>query len=205
MTPESFEMMSGAAVSRETLDNLAAYEGLVRLWTNSINLVAKSQADDIWHRHIVDSAQIFPLIPQRATHLVDLGSGGGFPGIVIAILAKDQRPGLYVSLIESDRRKAAFLRTAAREFGLDVTVHAARIEEVEPQGADVVTSRALAPLDRLVPLAIRHLKPGGKMLLLKGANWKAELESVTTPVSAWTTPSRTSPDAVVVEIDLNVE
>ncbi|SFJ69222.1 16S rRNA (guanine(527)-N(7))-methyltransferase RsmG [Jannaschia pohangensis] len=158
-------------VSRETLEKLRAYEALVRKWNSKINLVAQGTLDDFSSRHIQDSIAI-----ARATAMhgqwLDLGSGGGLPGIVVAILADPERS---VTLIESDGRKAAFLNTVRRELGLDLRVIPDRIEDVDPFAADVVSARALAPLPRLLELCVRHGHPRTRYILPKGRNWRQEV------------------------------
>lgn len=163
-------------VSRETFSKLQAYEALVRKWTPAINLISKNTVPDLWNRHIADSAQIFAACPKDATTWVDIGSGGGFPGIVVAILAQEFRPDLRVTLVESDLRKATFLRQSGRELGLGITVAAERAENLPPQRADVVSARALAPLVDLLPLACLHMRPEGVAIFPKGARAAVELE-----------------------------
>lgn len=164
-------------VSRETFDALRAYEALVRRWTPAINLVSKASVDDLWQRHIADSAQVFAAIgTETARNWVDLGSGGGFPGLVVAVLAKELRPDLRVTLVESDLRKATFLRQAAQALSLSVTVHSFRIEALAPQNADILSARALAPLSDLLAHAERHLRKGGIAVFPKGARFAAELD-----------------------------
>jgi 16S rRNA (guanine527-N7)-methyltransferase len=166
------------AVSRETLDRLQTYLDLLVRWQKTINLVGPATLADPWRRHILDSAQLRRLVPGDARRLADLGSGAGLPGLVLAILGVPE-----VHLLESDRRKAAFLREAARACGIAVTVHAARIEVVSPLAADVVTARALAPLPNLLAMAEWHLRPGGTALFLKGRNAETEL---TAARESWT-------------------
>ena len=161
--------------SREALERLEALAALAVRWTARINLVASSTVPDLWDRHVVDSAALWAMAPPDARTWADLGAGGGFPGLVVAVLAAD-RAGPRVTLIESDGRKCAFLRTAARELSLDVGVLDQRVEEAAPQAADVVSARALAPLPRLLPLVARHLAPGGTAILPKGRGWEAEVE-----------------------------
>lgn len=190
-----------ADVSRETLDRLETYAALLKKWNPAINLVAKSTLNDLWDRHIVDSAQIFGLIPDFL-HWADLGSGGGFPGMVVAILAAERQPQAKVTLVESDLRKATFLRTVARETGIDADVISQRIEQVPPLGADVVSARALAPLDRLLAFAERHLTPQGTAVFLKGQNFQSELD---TALASWRfdvqkLPSQTESTAVILKI-----
>jgi len=173
--------MSGVArrtgVSRETQDCLAQYAALLRKWSPRINLVAPSTLPDLETRHIADSAQLLPHAPLSSRHWVDLGSGGGLPGIVCAILAQSALPECRFTLIESDRRKAAFLATCIQTLSLPATVLTGRAEDIAPQAGDVVSARALAALPTLMPLVARHLAPGGTALLPKGKSHAAELEA----------------------------
>ncbi|NJS38435.1 MAG: 16S rRNA (guanine(527)-N(7))-methyltransferase RsmG [Rhodobacteraceae bacterium] len=182
------EKLADQIVSRETLERLQEFEALVRRWTPAINLISKSSVSAIWDRHIVDSAQLFALFPAGVKLWLDIGSGGGFPGLVIAILAKEASPELTVTLVESDARKATFLRHAASTLSLDVDVRTDRIEALPGLKADVVSARALAPLNDLLPYALHHLAPGGVALFPKGARhteevavarliWRFDLES----------------------------
>ena len=164
-----------ADVSRETIGALKTYENLLRKWNPAINLVSTSTINDIWHRHFLDSAQLWGFCPPHATKWVDLGSGGGFPGLVLATIAKEIAPDLAFVLVESDIRKATFLREVSRALSLNATVHAQRIEALEPQNADVVSARALAPLPKLLPLADRHLGNSGICLFSKGESVETEL------------------------------
>ena len=167
----------GVGVSRETIDRLEAFSTLTVKWTMKINLISKPSVPDIWNRHIIDSAQIFPYA-REAVHWVDIGSGGGFPAIVLAIMAKEIAPLTKFTLIESDARKCTFLRTAIREFDLNAYVMTQRIEDVEAQYADVVSARALGGLPDLLPHIKRHISPTGSALLMKGRKYASELESV---------------------------
>lgn len=176
-------LVGGVDVSRETLDALRAFEALVMRWNPAINLVSKATVEDLWQRHVVDSAQVFSLCPADARTWVDLGSGGGFPGIVVATLAKERKPGLRVTLVESDLRKATFLRQAAQTLSLPVSVLSKRIEAVEPMNADVLSARALAPLSNLLGFAERHLSPNGTAIFQKGARFAAEIAEAR---KAWT-------------------
>jgi len=169
-------------VSRETLDRLSQYEALVRKWNPTINLVAKSTLDDLWQRHFQDSAEVFLLAGVKTGKWVDLGSGGGFPGIVVAILARELAPDISVTCIESDLRKCEFMRTVSRAVGVPVGVISRRIEDVPPQNAAVVSARALAPLPRLMAYIERHLAPGGTALVHKGENWRQEVQ---TALDSW--------------------
>lgn len=164
-------------VSRETRERLETYASLLVKWNPRINLVSKASLGEMWTRHFADSAQIHALAPHPVDHWVDLGSGGGFPGLVIAILAMDSGSPQRVTLVESDARKFAFLRAVIRETGAPATVLNDRIEMIAPQGADVLSARALADLDGLLGFAERHLAADGVALFPKGASWQKELEA----------------------------
>ncbi|WP_188899939.1 16S rRNA (guanine(527)-N(7))-methyltransferase RsmG [Caldovatus sediminis] len=184
-------------VSRETRARLDRLKFLLLDWNRRINLVAERDEGAIERRHIVDSLQLWPLLPIRGP-LVDLGSGAGFPGLVLALVA--ERP---IHLIESDRRKAAFLTEASRVLGLaHVQVHAMRIEAVPLTGMAAVTARALAPVRDLLPHAVRLLAPGGVAVFPKGRNAEAEL---TEAARDWTMrierfQSRTDPEATILRL-----
>lgn len=162
-------------VSRETLERLETYAAALTKWNPRINLVAKSTLADLWTRHFLDSAQVFDLAPE-GRHWADLGAGGGFPGLVVAAMAVEKRPGLRVTLVESDKRKAMFLMTVAREMGVEVQVISKRIEQIPPLNADILSARALAPLKTLLSFAEMHLAPGGAALFPKGENADNEIE-----------------------------
>lgn len=184
-------------------ERLAGYAALLRKWAPAINLVARSTLDDLESRHFADSAQLFDLAPENPRHWVDLGSGAGFPGLVVAILAADRAPKQRFTLIESDQRKGTFLRTVIRELALDhVEVHARRIEDTPPQDADVVSARAVAPLAKLLCHAERHLGAHGVALFPKGARYQQELDEA---LASWRCrvqkiPSKTDPEAVILKI-----
>lgn len=162
-------------VSRETMARWQAHLALLRKWNPRINLVSRASLDAAWARHIADSAQLWALRPPGARLWLDLGSGAGFPGLVIAAMAAEAAPELAVRLVESDQRKAAFLREAARAAGLTVVVLGERVEALPPQAADVVSARALAPLTDLIGMAEKHRRPGGIALFPKGATVHKEL------------------------------
>lgn len=186
-----------ANVSRETFEQLEIFAELLIAWNKRINLVSPKSLGQLWTRHFLDSAQLYHL-GKDAEHWVDLGSGGGFPGAVIAILAG---PGKKTTLIEADQRKSAFLRTVSRETtGFDVI--ASRIEGVDQQNADVVSARALAPLPELLGYVARHLRVGGRAILPKGQKAQSEIQQA---LEHWhfdceTYPSQTDPNAVVLTI-----
>ena len=163
-------------VSRETEQRLDAIVALLEKWQRTINLVAPATLPQVWTRHVADSLQLVPLAGE-ATRWVDLGSGGGFPGLVVAAALAERREA-DVTLVESDSRKAAFLREAARIAELPVTVLPARIEQVAPKiaaGVEIVSARALAPLPKLLELAAPFLAQGATGLFLKGQDVDNEL------------------------------
>jgi 16S rRNA (guanine527-N7)-methyltransferase len=157
-------------VSRETLARLEAYAELLIRWSARINLVGRDTLTDLWRRHILDSAQLHRFIPSAAQNLIDLGSGAGLPGLVLAILGV---PG--VELVEADSRKSAFLREAARVTGAEVTIRPCRIQAVPSHPVGIVTARACAPLDRLLDLAALFLAPDTLCLFSKGERFNEEL------------------------------
>ena len=163
-------------VSRETSEKLCCYAALLEKWNPKINLVSRSSLSEMWTRHMLDSAQMFDL-SGKVSHWVDLGSGGGFPGLVVACIAREKSPDTRFTLIESDQRKSAFLRTVIRETGVNATVLTDRVENAQPQGADVVSARALADLDQLLEYADRHLAEHGIALFPKGRSWEKEVET----------------------------
>ena len=175
-TPETFKKVFND--SRETIEKLQLYEDELKRWQKAVNLVAPSTLDHTWHRHFADSAQLAELIPKSATHLVDVGSGGGFPGLVLAILLRERR-GLKVTLVESDNRKAAFLRETARRIKIPVEIMSTRIESdasvKKLNGVDTVTARAFAPLDRLFGLVFSVFSRQTVGIFLKGRDFDREI------------------------------
>jgi 16S rRNA (guanine527-N7)-methyltransferase len=167
--PEDFATRTG--VSRETLAKLTAYADLLVDWNARHNLVAKSTLPDLWRRHFWDSAQLAPLVPQNARTLADLGSGAGFPGLVLAAILPD----VAVTLHEATTKKCAFLQEAAARMGVGVVIENARIEDLPPRPFDVVTARALAPLPQLLDYAQKFMRPNSVCLFLKGQNVGSEL------------------------------
>lgn len=184
-------------VSRETLARLEQYQNTLLQWNERINLIGRSTEKGSVIRHFADSAQLLPCLPSSPSVLLDLGSGAGFPGMVLAML----QPSLEVHLIESDRRKAIFLQEIARLCGVSVQIHCARIEAVPPFRADVVTARALAPLTQLVEWSAPFLHSNSFCLFPKGENYIKELDEV----RGWSYdlkihPSRTQPGSVILQI-----
>jgi 16S rRNA (guanine527-N7)-methyltransferase len=187
-----------ADVSRETRERLELYVARLLTWQQRLNLIGASTIPDVWRRHVLDSAQLMPLIGRESRRLVDLGSGAGFPGLVLAIMGARG-----VELIEADERKAAFLADAIRATGVAATVRTARVEDLRGPQADTVTARALAPLPRLLALARPFVHGGTRCLFLKGARVEAEL---TDAYKMWKmrvelVPSRTDPHGRIVVIE----
>ncbi len=167
-------------VSRETIERLETLVALVRKWQPAENLIAPNTLAQIWQRHVADSAQIVPLFPE-ARQWLDLGSGAGFPGLVIACLIAE-RPGARVHLVESNGRKCAFLRRAVQETGAPATVHQGRIDAILEGWSDeidCVTARALAPLGKLLVLAEPVMARGVPAGFFKGADFVREIEDTT--------------------------
>jgi len=194
MTPEEFGAATG--VSRETLDRLRLYASLLARWQRAVNLIGKSTAADIWERHFLDSAQLYPYLAE-GPGLADFGSGAGFPGAVLATLGvKD------VHLVESDSRKCAFLRELDRQLGLGMTIHESRIDHLTPWKARSLTARALAPLSQLLDMAEEFLSPDTVCLFLKGESVDRELTEAEKGwnMTASRLPSRTSPTGVILRL-----
>lgn len=205
MTPEDFRRKTG--ISRETLVCLETYAALLVKWNRAINLVSAASLEDLWCRHMLDSAQLLPLMPAepggRRRVIVDLGSGGGFPGLVLAILGAGR-----LHMIEADRRKAEFLRTVLRALRVEAEVHSLRIEAMPRLAADLVTARACAPLARLLDYAeqfspalcdepLQCLFPKGRRvdeeLTEADKQWNMRVERV---------PSRSDPGGTILQIEL---
>ena len=183
--PEAARQLEAWGVSRETFPRLAAYVDLLLRWNGRINLIGRGTAADVWSRHVLDSAQLLPLLPSGARRVVDLGSGAGFPGLVLAISGVPE-----VLLIDSDQRKCAFLREAARVAAAPVTISASRIEEAPGFEADIITARALAPLSRLLEHAEKYLGPNSRCLFLKG---RSAAEELTEAAKLWSMRARLLP------------
>ena len=163
-------------VSRETQERLDSYLADLLKWTPSINLVAQCTIEEARHRHIADSVQVIGVVEGAFRRWCDLGSGGGLPGIVAAILAQESEPEAQFFLIESDQRKAAFLKLQVKKLGLQAQVISQRIEESDPCDADIVSARAVAPLKILLSYARRHLNESGMAIFLKGRSYQDEIE-----------------------------
>ena len=189
LTPEA--CAKALNVSRETLGRLETYVDLLKRWQARRNLIGRGTVADIWRRHILDSGQLAAHLPDGARRIVDLGSGAGLPGLVLAILT-----GARTTLVESDSAKAAFLAEVVRATGAPCEVRRARIEDLEPWPVDVVTARALAPLSRLLGYAAPFAAPTPDdppvCIFPKGARWREEL---TESAAAWHISARDAPSA----------
>lgn len=189
-------------VSRETEDKLQAYKDLLIKWNSKINLISPSTVYDISERHIADSLQLAAHVAPKSGIWADLGSGGGLPGLVLAIYYANTQ--LQFILVESDQRKATFLRTVMRELNLNNTqVIANRIETVNPLKAAYISARALAPMHLLVPYLHRHLAQNGQAWLLKGEKWQSEVEEVRKKwrFNLTAMPSKTHEHGAILKID----
>jgi 16S rRNA (guanine527-N7)-methyltransferase len=183
MTPEAFQKASGA--SDDVLARLRAYAALLEKWQRKINLVGGGSLGDVWRRHILDSAQLGPYLSPglpaggkgAAKIIADIGSGAGFPGLVLAITqaGTGAEAGAEFHLIESHQRKCAFLKEANRITGAGVVIHHNRIEKMSGFKADIVIARGVAPLETLLQYAFPMLKKGGQCFFLKGKKWDEEL------------------------------
>ncbi len=209
MTAEEFA--AAANVSREPLDACRAYADALRHFQKTINLVSDDSLADLWRRHFLDSAQLLPLLREQAVGrsgtltVLDVGSGAGFPALVLTILGMGRGLALDVHLVESDARKCAFLREAARAANVSVAIHNCRVEHLEPFPAHVITARAIAPVDKFLSLIQRFtLFPGVSpvVLLLKGRQARQEL-TVTAKewkMTAEVIASQTEADAAVLRL-----
>jgi len=196
---EQFAALAG--VSRETLARLKLYTAMLEDWNARHNLVSRASLPDLWRRHMWDSAQLASLIPEHARTLVDLGSGAGFPGLVLAEILKD-RPGFSAVLYESTLKKARFLKAVAKQLNLPAEIRPTRIEQASPQSFGVVTARACAPLSRLLAYAQRFWSEGTVGLFPKGQNVEAELTEAykSWRISVRSNPSRSDPTGVILEV-----
>ena len=164
------ELLEHLCVPADALAKLEIYAALLARWQKKINLVGPSTIDDVWRRHFLDSAQLLAHLPETATRPADIGSGAGFPGLVLAIL--DATPDRQIHLIESDARKAAVRGEVNRETGAGAIIVNERAEALTDLGADLVTARAVAPLTRLLPWVDAVSAAGATALLMKGKQWR---------------------------------
>jgi 16S rRNA (guanine527-N7)-methyltransferase len=189
-------------VSRETIFRISEYLRVLGDWRERINLIGPGEGRHLWRRHVLDSLQLLKNISASDNSLADLGSGAGFPGLVLACVLAE-RPGATVALIEKSVRKSQFLEAAIREVGLPARVLNQRLEvEGEAERFDLVTARALAPLPRLLGYAHDWLKPSGKALLMKGRDTAAEVAEAreTWDFDLSLTPSLTSPEGQILSV-----
>jgi 16S rRNA (guanine527-N7)-methyltransferase len=190
-----------SSTSKELLQDakfdVGQFSELLAHWSRTINLIGRDDVRLLGERHIADSLQLAPLIPAHIRRAIDLGSGAGFPGLVLAM-----QTGISFDLIEADHRKAAFLREAARRLDAPVCVYPMRIERVRLDPADLVTARALAPLQLLLRLAAPMLTPAGIGLFPKGVEAEAELTGAASEwhMEAERVPSRTASGATILRI-----
>lgn len=207
LVTDAMSFAAAFGVSRETVAKFESYAALLKQWQKAVQLVAPSTLAAIWPRHFADSAQLLAFAPPGTRKWADLGSGAGFPGLVIALMARDpgsHSPDLQVTLVESDSRKAAFLREAARQAGCPVDILGTRIESSSTRDkvgpVDVVSARALAPLTDLFRLAYPFWQPETVGLFLKGRDAEKEVDAAR---AVWDfelelKPSLTDPDARIV-------
>jgi len=197
VSPEEFAAV--ADVSRETIARLKAYVGLLEDWNARHNLVSAASLTDVWHRHIWDSAQLLRYVPPAAKTLVDLGSGAGFPGLVLAEMLRGK---VQVTLFEATAKKCRFLEAVRDRLGLETVVRNARVEETPPQRFDVITARACAPLDKLLSYAQHFAGRGSVCLFPKGQNVGSELTQArkSWKIKALHHQSLTDPSAIVLEV-----
>ncbi len=167
----------GANVSRETFYRLKRFEDLLIKWNPYASLVSRKSVSDRRDRHFRDSAQLYRFWPPSCGNWLDLGSGGGFPALVLACQGLDSHPETGFTLVEPNAKKCAFLNTVARELGLNARIETVRAESLEPQNADVVSARALAPLEDLLGYAERHLAPDGLCIFPKGEGYEREIDA----------------------------
>jgi 16S rRNA (guanine527-N7)-methyltransferase len=164
-------------VSRETTENLVTFQNMVLEWNEKFNLISKSSVEDIWERHVLDSAQLIQYIKNEDKTLYDFGSGAGFPAVVLAIISRELYPNLKITLIESIGKKATFLSEVNKKLKLNMVVLPERIEKLTLPKADIITSRAMASLEKLLQYAKPFCNKETKLLFLKGEKWQEEIKT----------------------------
>lgn len=190
-------------VSRETFNQLKTYEASLHEWQTRMNLVSKNSLEFAWQRHFLDSMQLFSLLPEDAKVLYDFGSGAGFPGMVLAIMAQEKTPYLKVKLVESIAKKTLYLNEVKNLIGLgNVEVLNQRIESIKAEPADVITSRALASLTDLLMYAQKFCTQKTKCIFLKGKSYQSEIDEAK---KSWSfkvevLPSKESDEGVILII-----
>jgi len=205
LSVESFgpgEFQRATNVSRETLARLKLFVSLLEDWNQRHNLVSRRSLADVWRRHVFDSGQLSDFIPETANSLVDLGSGAGFPGLVLATLLAGRR-GFRTAFYEATRKKCEFLAIAAERIGINAEIRHRRIEDAPPEICDVVSARACAPLPRLLQYAERFQGPNTRNLFLKGQNVGVELTEahISWKMRVHQHPSRSDPSGIILEIE----
>ena len=170
------EFIKSLNVSRETLKGFYEYKTLLSKWNEKINLVSKNTLVDIWERHFLDSGQIIEHVEASGKRWVDVGSGAGFPGLVVALLLRDRKIDCDLVLVEKNSKKGFFLNEVIRKLNLSVEVVNDNIDNLEPLNADILTARAFSELNNLIEIAFRHRKKEGICLFLKGENYRMELD-----------------------------
>ena len=170
------EFVKSLNVSRETLNYFYEYKTLLSKWNEKINLVSKHTLVDIWERHFLDSGQIIKNVEVSGKRWVDVGSGAGFPGLVVALLLRDRKVDCDLVLVEKNKKKVLFLNEVIRKLNLSVKVVNDNIYTLEPLNADILTARAFSELNNLMEIAFRHRKKEGICLFLKGENYRIELD-----------------------------
>ncbi len=189
-------------VSRETIERLDVYEALLKKWNPKINLVSRTTLSEVWHRHFADSAQLYQHIGANPKNWLDFGSGAGFPGLVVAVIAQEKAPDMGFTFVESDHRKAAFLLTVSNALGLNTDVITERIESIAPQKADIISARAVAALDQLLHWAAPHAHKSTVLLFPKGNSYESELTAARKHwhIGAEVIPSVTDSSSVILRI-----
>jgi 16S rRNA (guanine527-N7)-methyltransferase len=190
MKQEQKAFLDACPVTHETIHRLTIYQEMLISWNEKMNLVAASTLSQIWTRHFLDSAQLMPFIPETTKTIADLGAGAGFPGLVLAIMAKDEKGSFCVHAIESTGKKADFLEAVVQEIGLNAVVRRERIEDVKDLKADVVAARALKPLPELLKYANKLIHKDSLCLFLKG---KSATEELTQAKKYWTFSAKIHP------------
>ena len=183
-----------------TWEKLDAFVNMIRVWNVGVNLVAKSTLEDVWSRHILDAAQLFGFRPPGNLRWLDVGSGAGLPGMVLAIMSEADACDHEFILVEANTRRAEFLKMVVRELGMNVSIVSLRVEQCAPVEADIVTARAVADIDKLVKLFLPHLTSGGCAILPKGRSYRREIQLASRHWKfSWQAfPSLTSTDGMIV-------
>ena len=173
---KKIEFVKSLNVSRETLNGFYEYKTLLSKWNEKLNLVSKHTLVDIWERHFLDSGQIIKNVEASGKRWVDVGSGAGFPGLVVALLLRDRKVDCDLVLVEKNQKKVFFLNEVIRKLNLRVEVVNDNIYTLEPLNADILTARAFSELNKLMEIAFRHRKKEGICLFFKGENYRIELD-----------------------------